>query len=77
MLIVLAIFQVMASIVGAGYHVTPMAAVGCYAILLLVAAGMLGRTGAPVKWLYAMISILVVSLTAIAVAVQLTIGRSS
>ena len=75
LLIVLAIAQIMASIVAAEWRVTPMAMVGCYAILLLLTVGSLGQSAEASKPLYRMIAILTVSLAAAAILVQLAIGK--
>jgi hypothetical protein len=74
LLILMAALQVGASIVAAGNRLTPMAMVGCYAILLLLVVGALGQPAESSQPLYRMIAILTVGLAAAAILVQLVIG---
>jgi len=74
LLIVLAIAQIVASIVAAKWHVTPMAMVGCYAVVLLLAVGSLELPPESSRPFYRMIAILAVILAAGAILVELAIG---
>jgi hypothetical protein len=73
LLIVLAAFQVVALIVASGYRLTPMASVGCYAILLLLTVRSLGHPAESSKLLYGLIGVLTGSLALAAMVVHLAL----
>jgi len=74
LLIALVIAQIVASIVAAEWHVTPMAMVGCYAVVLLLTVGSLELPPESSRPFYRMIALLVVILAAGAILVQLAVG---
>jgi hypothetical protein len=74
LLIVLAATQVVASFVASGFRLTPMASVGCYAIVLLIAVGSSRHSTESGNGLYRMVGILTVGLALAAFVVQLALG---